>query len=410
LLSAACSGTTTQGADREKREDQPSAEATPDGAVSTGSGGTSGSNRANRNARASGGTEMAPPSGGSAGSSSQVPDVSAPGPTDASCPTAVRPTVFAEPAKIVGMQIALTATDVYWNDGSGIVRQSKGGGPPERLVAVGGDAARIAASAERLFWEAGGDVVSTTIAAPDTGAPVAQRMLTGNWAVGGDQLYYLFDPRSGVGGSSGFDPSEPSSIEATPISGDTKRISVALTAPESLGPLTADATGAYWAYNQRNDPAAYVGSGGGPSAGSSSRIQKLTYLNGKVSDFAPVGVIAFGNLQSDGDWVVWADTDPQGSKTTVYGAKPDGSLRESVHQTAIVRGLAVFGSTVYWAASRPGDDNSDIWTAELGVKNSARRVACEIPYVYGLKADATDLYYFTWLANPTINRIPNSAP
>jgi hypothetical protein len=328
-------------------------------------------------------------------------------PDDPSCPS---PTVFAQTANIVGMQIALTATDVYWNDGAAIVRQAKAGGPAEPIVALAPGAARIAASGERLFWEAGSDVVSTTIAAPATGEPVAHRVVTGNWAVGGDQLYYLRDPLSGVGGTGGFDPSLPATIETAPISGGDERPGVALAVSGALGPVTADATGAYWVYSQRNDPAAHVGgggSGGGANTGAGSRIQKLSYLTGQVSYFAPVGTVGAFNLLSNGDWVVWAGEDDSG--TTVYKSKPDGSLLDEVGQAEIVRGLAVYGSTVYWAASHVGDDDSDIWSAQLGARNTPQLVACHVANIYGLRADETDVYYFTYTTQPIIGRIAKPA-
>jgi hypothetical protein len=317
--------------------------------------------------------------------------------------------VFAQTANIVGMQIALTATDVYWNDGAAIVRQPKAGGPAVPIVALAPGAARIVVSGERLFWQAGSDVVTTKIAAPATGEPVARRVLTGNWAVGGDQLYYLRDPLSGVGGTGGFDPNLPATIETAPISGGDERAGVTLAASSALGPVTADATGAYWAYNQRNDPATYVGGGGsGGIAGAGSRIQKLSYLTGEVSDFAPVGVVGAFNLLSNGDWVVWADEND--SSTTMYQSKPDGSLLDEVGNADIVRGLAVYGSTVYWAASHPGDANSDIWSAQLGTKSTPQLVACQIADINGLRADETDIYYFTYTAQPIIGRIAKPTP
>jgi hypothetical protein len=388
LLAVACGGTSIQGPGADKVVAHAGAGTTLGAVASAGTGGAAGHERPH--------TPQA-----SAGSATAIT------PDDPSCPS---PTVFAQTANIVGMQIALTATDVYWNDGAAIVRQAKAGGPAEPIVALAPGAARIAASGERLFWEAGSDVVSTMIAAPATGEPVGKRVLTGNWAVGGDQLYYLRDPLSGVGGTGGIDPNPPSTLETVPISGGPERAAVMLAASGALGPVTADATGAYWAYNANNDPAAHVGGGGSTGSGPGSRIQKLSYLTGEVSDFAPVGVIVNFNLVSNGDWVVWADSDPYDPSTIVYKSKPDGSLLDGVGQASIVRGLAVYGSTVYWAASHPGDDNSDIWSAQLAAKNTPQLVACQIANINGLRVDETDIYYFTWTAQPLIGRIAKPAP
>lgn len=324
-----------------------------------------------------------------------------PQPTKRTCEDTAQSTLFAQPIAITGIQIALTETHVYWNDGSALVRQAKAGGAPEQVVAVSPNGFRIAANGDRLFWEDGSDIVSTSLAAPTAGERLAARVLPGEWAVSGDRLSYMVDP-------GGFDGRRPSTLESMPLGGGPT-LRVVLTAPTSPAPVAADATGVYWHYNQSNDPNVYVGdvSVGGSSFAPGlrgSRIQKLTYATGQISDFAPAAYIGFGGLQSDGEWLVWADND--NVSTTVYQAKPDGSMLGALGQASLVRGLAVHGSTVFWAASLPGDDRSDIWSAALGTDSAPRLVACGVQSIYGLRADANDIYYFTWTENPIIGKIP----
>lgn len=329
-------------------------------------------------ARAGAPAALANGTGGSS-SSDNGAQLVPPQPDTGRCANTAQVTLFAQATDITGVEkgIALTETHVYWNTGTAVVRQAKAGGSPEQVVAVS-FGFQIAAAAGRLFWEEGSDLVSTSLGAPATGERIAEHPMS--WAVTDDRLSYLVD--SGQ-------------VESMPLGGGPSLRAV-LPAPLSTGPMAADATGAYWHYDQRNDPAA--------SRPGGSRIQKFTYATGQVSDFAPAVYINFGGLQSDGEWVVWADND--NVSTTVYRAKPDGSMLGAVGRASIVRGLALHGSTVFWAASLPGDEGSDIWSAALDTRSEPRLVACRVQSVYGLLADANDVYYFTYTANPIIGKIP----
>ena len=325
----------------------------------------------------------------------------------ADCHGVSAPVIFAQPVAITTMQIALTATDVYWDDGSAIMKQAKAGGSPEKVTDVQADGSGVIVDSNRVYWRAFAGIYGAPLQDPTAGERLATDALSLGWAVSGDAAFYFSDGSaadgtSGAGGGPGFG-SAAKLVEARSTGGGPV-LSIDQPSASALDLIVADSSGVYWTYNARNDPAGYGGAAGGSGTVGASSIRKLSFMTGQVSDFAPITVVDPGLLVADGSHLVWSDDEFPGP-STVWSSSLDGSQRVAIAQAPLVRGLASDGSNVYWAASSVGSDSSDILAAPLS-GGPARTLACAVQDVYGLTVDDTDVYYFTYTASPIIGKIP----
>jgi hypothetical protein len=299
------------------------------------------------------------------------------------------------------MQIALTPTYVYWNDGAAIMRQAKAGGATEKVTDVLPFSAGIVVDDTHLYWSTPPSIYSASLATPDASTELASHAASVGWAVSNAGVFYIADSNA-AGGSGGGGPSSSATLVQVESGGGTPIRQVKQPSASALGPLAADATAVYWQYNGRNDPAGYGGSADASNTARASAIRKLSLATGEISDFAAVTVIPPYQLLAQGSHVVWSDMTDE--VTTIWASDSNGETRLVIASAPVVRGLASDDEFAYFAASSAGDDFSDILAAPLA-GGPVRTLACHVASIYGLRVDETNVYYFTYTAPPLIGRL-----
>lgn len=375
-------------------------EASDDGSSATAGGARTGKESGGRNDLAAGGG-----AGNAAGPAERAPadtDLAGGDPASPSstCTSSASPEVFARPTAITAMAMVLTATDVFWNDGQAIRYKHKATGESGTLRAVPELSAGVAVDDANVYWQNYPSLYTAPLDDSTSAIELATSASARGWAVAGGSLVYLDDPSAAGGGSGSV--GAPSKLVRVARGGGAPLASVVQPNASAIGPFAADDTGVYFAYNGSNDPAGYGGGGRSSSTAAASGIRKLSLATGKVSDFAPVQLVVPGQLVATQGHVAF--TDSAGDSVPIWVTDSDGEQRTQVATARLVRGLALDATHVYWAASEPGREYSDIYAAPLD-GGAARAVACHVPYVHGLGVDDDHVYYFTYTENPVIARI-----
>jgi len=303
------------------------------------------------------------------------------------CPNGPEPSVFVSGNAITG--IAQSETHLYWY-ANAIFRQPKAGGPPEKVSDVEPYGGRLLIEGSALYWVS----YPAIYRLPIDGGQEPERVVNDAssvdaWMPRGSQLYYFSDPAQGQGGapSGGFG----SQLRAAPTSGGAAQ----LLADQQWARdrLAADATGVYWYYSPAYSPDGLSGA----NAGHGGEIEKYAFATGAVTPITTTdGNIEW--LQVAGDRLIWIDG------AQLWSAAPDGSDRTVLGTSSLFRALTSDGTTAYWASSVPGDDYSDIIGVPL-TGGSPRTIACHVSSVYGMVADASAVYYYSWVGD-VIGKLP----
>ena len=306
------------------------------------------------------------------------------GTVPAGCEGYNRPDVLVQ-SGVHGMQIALTANDVYWASGSQVFRTPKSGGTSQTIdgVTQGGRAPSI--DSNRLYW--GGE--SFTVYGMLLDTPLATPTLLASqiagpdaWTVSGDALYFaagdLGAPTKQLDDGVGDRRNRSSDAGWTEITQDSV--------------MAADATGVYWYDDQR----AALGTG---------LIRKYTLATGQVTKSRD------GRSRSDlsvtgGGRVVWADAPSLDDRATIVGSNtPDGSQPVDLGSAACVYQLAIDGTSAYFAGGSCQGAPEGMSITEVPLAGgSARTVAC-VHDLYSLAVDTHDVFYSTWLADGSLNKV-----
>src|SRR5258706_9827059 len=178
-----------------------------------------------------------PASGGSASSATVAPTPA--------CDGGAITTVFARPAAVSSMEIALTPSYVYWDDGATIMRQWKNGSAAETVTATTSGAG-IIADANRLYWRTDLSIVSAPIDAPSAVTQLGADAVPGAWTGSGGAVFYLMEGEGTTGAGGGPNAQGPSQIIGVRSTGGAPFVSIEQPTASALGPLAADTTGVYW--------------------------------------------------------------------------------------------------------------------------------------------------------------------
>jgi hypothetical protein len=287
------------------------------------------------------------------------------------------------PSGVNGMHIALTEKDVYWS-ASQVFRTPKGGGSSEVIsgTTVRGRGPFI--DSNRLYW--GGESLTVYGMQLDTPNAIPTLLAThiaepDAWTVSGDAVYF-------VAGDVGAQPQQL--MMASSRGGQTPVTLVEQIAFHST--LAADATGVYWYDDERFE----LGTG---------FIRKYTLATGQVTDFARVEAVHF--LRTGGGRVVWADAPSNGDRETiVWSNAPDGSQPVRLGSAPAVYQLAIDGASAYFAggAIQGAPDGMNIVQVPLA-GGPTTIVACGVHDLYSLAVDEHDVFYSTWLAQGSLNKV-----
>lgn len=286
------------------------------------------------------------------------------------CP-AGQPSVFDSELGGRIRRIALGPNDVYWYGWDAIYRIPKAGGTSQKLTDVEDGGAGLFADGSNLYWSRYPSLFSIAMEGGNGPMPLVQDATeTVSWTAKGSNVYYLARPT---------DPQSrfPYDLRSAPSDGGPGT-TLAPVQAETLE-LAADASGVYW-YSVDYD---------GEFAVHSMEIQKYSFATGAVSPFAPVQERS-EFLQVAGDRVLWFDT------TQIWSGASDGSERFVLGSAPLLRALASNQTSVFWAASAPGDEYSDIVAVPRG-GGPARLLACHVSSIDAFVADDSALYYHTWL-------------
>jgi hypothetical protein len=287
------------------------------------------------------------------------------------------------PSGVNGMHIALTEDEVYWS-ASQVFRTPKGGGSSEVIdgSTVGGRGPFI--DSNRLYW--GGE--SMTVYGMRLDTPNATPTLLAThiaepdaWTVSGDTVYFA---TGDVGAST------PQLMMASAL--DERAPVMLVEQITESSAMAADATGVYWYDDERFE----MGSG---------FIRKYTLATGQVSDFARVDVARF--IRTGGGHVVWTDSPSDlDRETIVWSNTPDGSQPVRLGSAQSVYQLAIAGTNAYFAggAIQGAPDGMKIVEVPLA-GGPATIVACGVHDLYSLAVDEHDVFYSTWLAEGSLNKI-----
>jgi hypothetical protein len=287
------------------------------------------------------------------------------------------------PSGVNGMHIALTEKDVYWS-ASQVFRTPKGGGSSEVIsgTTVRGRGPFI--DSNRLYW--GGESLGvygmrldTPNATPtELTPPIAE---PDAFTVSGDAVYF-------VAGDDGAQLRQL--MVASAIGGQAP-----VTLVEQItfsSEMAADATGVYWYDDERFE----MGTG---------FIRKYTLATGEVTDFAKVDAARF--LRTGGGRVVWTDAPSNGDRETVVWSNiPDGSQPVRLGSAPAVYQLAIAGTNAYFAGGAIQGAPEGMNIVEVPLAGGPTSiVACGVHDLYSLAVDAHDVFYSTWLAQGSLNKI-----